>query len=314
MNAIRLGDGSLLTSRLSYGCWRLTGAADAERVTPEKIRHGKAAVIAAFEAGYTLFDNADIYCDGLAESLFGEVLREIPGMRSRVVIATKCGIRKAGTPDLKSPYRYDFSAAHILRSCEQSLRRLKVETVDLYQLHRPDLLADPGEVAGAFMKLREQGKVREFGVSNFAPSQLEMLQSYCSFKLIVNQIEISLAHLDPFRDGALDQCVTRRITPMAWSPLAGGWLVGPPGVDMMDPHHARKLRLHETIEAVARERGFSRAVVCVGWLLSHPAGIVPIIGTTDPTRIRELAAADSVQVTRDEWYRLYEAACGQRLP
>lgn len=314
MKSIAIGGSSLKCSRLAYGCWRLAGTWDAAAVTSERGLRGREAVVAAYEAGYTLFDHADIYCDGVAETIFGEALKEVPGMRDRVLIASKCGIRKAGQPESRSPYRYDFSAAHIVESCEQSLRRLGVEMLDLYQLHRPDFLGDPAEVAEAFSRLRQAGKVREFGVSNFRPSQVAMLQKACPMPLRVNQIEFSLTHLDPLLDGTLDHCLTEKMTPMAWSPLAGGRLASGHGVDMQDPHHARKAKLNEVLEIVARERGLTRAVIAIAWLLRHPSGVVPIIGTTRPDRIREVVMADQLELTREEWYWLCEAATGGRLP
>src|SRR2546430_6164155 len=163
MQTIQLGKSSLTGSRLAYGCWRIAGAGEAAKVSPETEAGGRQAVAAAFETGYTLFDLADIYCEGVCEKIFGQTLKEVSGMRKRVLIATKCGIRKKGDPDPDSPYRYDFSAEHIVRSCEQSLKRLGVETVDLYQLHRPDYLGDPEEVAGAgptTQKNREDRQVR----------------------------------------------------------------------------------------------------------------------------------------------------------
>jgi len=313
MKTIRLGESSLQCTRLAYGCWRLAGTGEPAHVTPEREAHGRAAVIAAFEAGYTLFDHADIYCDGMAETIFGQALREVPDMRDRILIASKCGIRKAGEPDALAPYRYDFSAEHIIRSCEQSLRRLGVETIDLYQLHRPDVLADPAEVASAFSRLQQSGKVREFGVSNFRPTQLAMLQRACPLRLLVNQVEISLCHLGPFQDGTLDQCLAEKITPLAWSPLAGGLLASSVGVNMQDPHHARKAKVHDTLDALARDRGTSRTNIALAWLLRHPSGIVPIVGTTNPEHIQEAVAATNIDLTREEWYRLCEAALGQRL-
>src|SRR5207247_1814000 len=147
------------------------------------------------------------------------------GRRGRSLIRTQCGMRFAGERQPQSPHRYDFSASHIISSCERSLTRLGVETIDLYQLHRPDYLADPEEVASAFMQLKHSGKVRHFGVSNFRPTLVTALQVACPMPLIVHQIEISLARLDAFTDGTLDQCLIERVTPMAWSPLAGG-LIG----------------------------------------------------------------------------------------
>lgn len=314
MKTIQLGVSSLKCSRIGYGCWRLTGVWEAGGVTPDREARGRAAIHAAFDAGYTLFDNADIYCDGVSEKILGDALKESPGMRDKVVIVTKCGIRKAGDPDPQAPYRYDFSAEHIIRSCEGSLKRLGIDTIDLYLLHRPDVLADPAEVASAFTQLRDSGKVREFGVSNFRPSQVAMLKKYCPMPIIVNQVEINLFNLAVFEDGTLDQCITENITPQAWSPLAGGRLAGAGAVSMQDPLHARKRRVYDTLDAIARDRGVTRGIVALAWLLKHPAGIQPIIGTTNPERIAEAVHADAVDLTREEWYRLYEAAVGQRLP
>ena len=192
MKTVQLGNSSLRVSRLAYGCWRIAGTWDKSAVTPEAEAHGVQAAIAAYEAGYTLFDHADIYCDGVAERVFGHVLKQVAGMRDRVVIGTKCGIRKECDPNPDSPFRYEFTAAHIISSCEQSLTRLGVDVIDVYQLHRPDYLMNPSEVAGAFEKLKKAGKVREFGVSNFRPSQVTALQRACPMPLIVNQVEISL--------------------------------------------------------------------------------------------------------------------------
>ena len=271
-------------------------------------------MLAAYEAGYTLFDHADIYCDGVAETIFGKVLKEQPAMRERIVIATKCGIRKGGEPTANAPFRYDFSQDHILRSCEQSLKRLGVETIDLYQLHRPDYLMHPDEVAGAFVKLKGEGKVREFGVSNFRPSQVNALQQACPMRLVVNQVEISLANLNSFNDGTLDQCLAEKITPLAWSPLAAGKLGA--GARRLLPSQElyRTERIVEALDFLAAERSTTRTVVALSWLLKHPTGIVPIVGSTNPANIREAAQAADIELTREEWYRLLEAARGERVP
>lgn len=314
MKTATLGRSTLRTSNLAYGCWRLAGTQEPTLVTPEKEAAGIAAVHAAYEAGYRLFDHADIYCNGSAESIFGKALVAASGMREQILIATKCGIRQAGEPTPEAPYRYDSSADYIVGSCEQSLVRLGVETIDLYQLHRPDLLADPAEVAGAFDRLRQAGKVREFGVSNCRPSQVTLLQKACSQPLVVNQVEISLVQLEPVQNGTLDQCLTEGLTPLAWSPLAGGRLAPAASVSMQDSHHAERQRLLDAIDHVARERGTSRSVIALAWLRKHPSGIIPIVGTTQPDRIREAATAADLELSREEWYLLYEAALGQRLP
>lgn len=302
-----------MSTRLAFGCWRLVGMWDPKQVTPDREATGRRAVIAAYEAGYTLFDNADIYCAGVCESVFGQAMREVSGMRDRVIVATKCGIRFAGDPTPDAPGRYDFSPEYIIRSCEGSLKRMNVETIDLYQLHRPDLLMDPPAVAEAFDKLRAAGKVREFGVSNFSPSQLIALQQCCPMPLVVNQVEIHLGRLDPFNDGTLDQCLTQKITPMAWSPLGGGTLFEKPHSDPGTPK--RKVPgLPQAIEQVAREVGHSPGVVALAWLLKHPAKIMPIIGSMDHGRIAEFTRADGVELSREQWYRLLVAARGEPMP
>jgi predicted oxidoreductase len=314
MQTIPIGVSSLVSSRLAYGCWRVAGSWFPAEVTPDSRAAGRRAIAAAYEAGYTLFDNADIYCGGESERLFGAVLKEISGMRERVVVATKCGIRFGGDPRPESPPRYDFSATHIINSCEQSLARLGVETIDILMLHRPDFLADPSEVADAFSKLKAAGKVRYFGVSNFRPSLVTALRAACPMPLVVHQVEISLAKLDPFTDGTLDQCLMEKITPMAWSPLAAGLIGG--GAAMLLPSQKvyRPEAFLPAVDAVAQARGTSRVIVALAWLLQHPSKILPIVGSSKPERIREAAKAADLALTREEWYRLLVAARGEALP
>jgi predicted oxidoreductase len=313
MDSVSLGSSSIRASRMAYGCWRILGHESAE-LNPDRESNAQRAIRAAVEAGYTLFDHADIYADSLAEKVFGDVLKDSPQLREGLIIATKCGIRRKGVPHPDSPYRYDFSAEHITRSCEGSLKRLCVETIDVYMLHRPDYLMQPEEVADAFAKLKQAGKVREFGVSNFKPHQLALLQRACPMRLIVHQVEMSLAKLDTFEDGTVEQCMGEKITPLAWSPLAGGRLSEVLPIDINSPDHARRIGLRETLDEIARDYGVSRTIVALAWLLKHPANIVPIIGSAKPERIREAAQAEKVHLSRDEWYRLMEAARGERLP
>lgn len=314
MRTLSLGTSSLQSTRLAYGCMRVAGTMDRAQFTGDMDARGRAAIVAAYEAGYTHFDHADIYGNGISEEIFGRVLRDVPGMRERVVIGTKCGIRWAGDPDARAPHRYDFSRAHIVWSCEQSLKRLGVECIDLYMLHRPDYLADPHEVAGAFEQLQAQGKVREFGVSNFKPSTLAMIQRACPMKLHVNQVEVHLARLDGFEDGTLDQCLAEGITPVSWSPLAGG-LLGDGGAPAHDHPRAEVLRrLLATLDELAVRHGVSRTVLVLAWLLKHPAGIIPIVGSTNPDRIRDAVRADTLELSREEWYTILTAARGQGLP
>ena len=313
MNRIRIGVSPLQTTRLAYGCWRLAGTWDPDEVTAERITRGRQAAITAYEAGYTLFDHADIYCRGVAEEIFGQALKQVSGMRDQIRIGTKCGIRFLGEPNPDSPHRYDFSAEHITRSCEGSLRRLGIETIDLYQLHRPDFLMNPEEVADAFSRLRQSGKVREFGVSNFTPSQVTTLQKACPMRLAVHQVEISLARLDCFQDGTLDQCLAENMTPLAWSPLAGG-LLGSGPASAPDSTHPRLPAIHQVLDLLAAKYGVPRMVIALAWLLAHPAKIVPIVGSVQPERIKEAVQADAIELSRDDWYRLLLAARDTRLP
>jgi predicted oxidoreductase len=314
MKTQRIGKSRLVSTRLAYGGWRLAGTWDPKQVTPERIEAGKKAVFAPYEAGYPMFDHADIYCSGEAERIFGLAMKEIRGMKHQVLIATKCGIRFRGGPNADSPQRYDFSAEHIQRSCEGSLTRLGIERIDLYQLHRPDALMDSAEVAGVFEKLKKQGKVREFGVSNFAPSQVAALQSACPMPLIVNQVEVHLGRLACLYDGTLDQCLAEKMTPLVWSPLGGGLLGTAATVPATHPRRAILLAVQEQLDKTAKAYGVSRTVIALAWLLKHPCGIIPIVGSTDPQRIRDAVKADEIDLDRENWYRLLVAARGEPLP
>lgn len=312
METISIGVSSLKASRLAYGCWRLAGSPS---VSPaENEAAAKAAIRAAYDAGYTFFDNANIYGRGEAERLLGDALREIPGMRERVVITTKCGVRHAGDPTPDSPHRWDFSGDYIVEQCEQSLKRLRVDAVDLYMLHRPDFLGDPEEIAAAFTKLKTAGKVLWFGVSNFRPTFLTALQVACPMPLVTHQVEISLAKLDAFSDGTLDQCLIERITPMAWSPLAGGLIGGGAKRLLAWQQQYKPEKFLPVLEEIAAQRGVTRTVIALAWLLRHPGRIVPIVGSNNPERIREAARATEVALSREEWYRLFTAARGEPLP
>lgn len=308
-----LGNSSLISTRLAYGCWRLVDTWEPREVTDARIAQGRRACAAAYEAGYTLFDNADVYCKGVCESVLGMALKDVSGMRERILIATKCGIRFSSDPSPDAPQRYDFSAKYITDSCEQSLKRLGIETIDLYQLHRPDVLMQPTEVADAFSKLREQGKVREFGVSNFLPSTLRLLQGACPMPLIVNQVEIHLGRLNCFEDGTLDQCLEHNITPLAWSPLGGGWLAEGK-IPNIDPKRELKTALLATLDQIAASHGVGRTVIAMAWLMKHPSRIIPIVGSNKPQRIAEATQADRIELSREEWYRLYVAARGAPMP
>lgn len=307
MRTIPLGYTGPAVSVLSYGCMRISGAWDPARVTAEKRQAGREAVLAAWDSGYTLFDHADIYASGVSEEIFGEVMKDTPSLRAGAVIATKCGIRWAGDTGPNAPHRYDFSKEHILASCDLSLKRLGVERIELYQLHRPDLLMDPSDIGEAFSELEKAGKVRTFGVSNFSASQVRMLQSCLAQRLVVNQIEFHLARLDPMTDGVVDQCIADRLTPLAWSPLAGGWLGG-------GDVPAGREELGRVADEIAEGHGVSRGVIALAWLLRHPSGVIPIVGSVRPEKIREMARAAEITLSREDWYRLTLASRGTPLP
>lgn len=314
MKSQPLGTSDLVCSRVSYGNMRSAGTWTVSEATAQRRAAGVQAHVAAYEAGYTLFDTADIYCHGVCEEILGQFLREVPGARDRIVIASKCGIRFENDAGPGAPHRYDFSKEHILASCDASLQRMGIERIDLYQLHRPDPLMNPIEVADAFERLHTAGKVRHFGVSNFLPSQYLALQRHVRFPLIVNQVEIHLGRLACFEDGTLDQCVERNVTPLAWSPLAGGWLGNGREPRNNDPQHTHKRWILKVLDDVAAELGVSRTVAAVAWLMKHPARVIPIIGSNNPANIRDCATADSVEMSREQWYRLFLAARGRALP
>jgi predicted oxidoreductase len=309
-----VGKSALTSSRLAYGCMRINAWQSREQLTPAQEAAGRAAILAAWEAGYTHFDHADIYGNGVCEEIFGRVLKDVPGMRDQIVLASKCGIRWRGDPDDSAPHRWDFSRQHIMRSCEGSLGRLGTDRIDLYMLHRPDYLADPQEIAAAFSDLKQQGKVLHFGVSNFRPSTLAMVQRACPMPLAVHQVEVHLGRLDCLEDGTLDQCLENSITPVSWGPLAGGLLGGAGSLDPADPRAAGLHALLEVLDAMAGKYGVSRAVISLAWLLRHPSRIIPIVGSANPDRIREAAKADTIELSREDWYSLLAAARMRPLP
>ncbi len=314
VKTIELGRSGLRSSMLAYGCWRLAGTWNAADVTPDIEAAGRRAIHAAYDAGFTLFDNSDIYTNGACERILGQALKEASGMRERVLVATKCGVRRPGEPNPGSPHRYDCSGEYILRACDASLQRLGVGTIDLYMLHREDVLCDPEEVAAAFDQLHHSGKVRCFGLSNFRPMLVAALLKFCRQPIVTHQLEISLARLAPFTDGSLDQCLAEKLTPLAWSPLAGG-LIGDGATKLLPAQKSYKLdALLPVLDEIAAVRGVSRTVIALAWLMKHPSGIVPIVGSANPERIREAAKAADITLDREEWYRLFVAARGEPLP
>ena len=260
------------------------------------------------ELGLDTFDHADIYGGTACESLFGEAFASMPTARDEIRIVTKCGIRIPG-PGADEPgvKHYDSSRAYILRSVEGSLKRLRTDYVDLLLIHRPDPLMDASEIASAFTELRERGLVRFFGVSNFTVSQFDLLQAYLPFPLVTNQVECSVLQTEALDDGTLDQCQRLGISPMAWSPVGGGALFA-------DASNRASAVLRE-LQAIGGERGIdSIDRLAVAWLLVHPANIVPVIGTGNPERIAESAAAAATDLSREDWFRILRASRGVDVP
>ena len=314
MKTQRLGTSDLEVSRLAYGCMRISGSWDRTKVDAEIIRRAIRVIETAVEAGYTFFDHADIYGDTACESIFGQALAQHPGWRDQLVIATKCGICFEDEPTPGYPHRYDFSSEHIISSAEASLERLKIERIDLFMLHRPDFLADPEDIARAFIKLRDSGKVLEFGVSNFRPSLVSAVQQALPFSLQVNQVEIHPLRLHCFTDGTLDQCLEKKITPMAWSPLAGGRVGTGFTPDEKAGNHAHHLGLLAALDKAADSFGTERTAIALAWLLRHPSGIVPVVGSVNPKNVQAAAHAAEIDMDRETWYHILRAARGEKLP
>lgn len=251
------------------------------------------------------FDHADIYGHYTTEEEFGKALSLKPSLRQKIQLISKCGIKMV-TPNRPSHLikSYDTSKQHIIRSAERSLTNLQTDHIDLLLIHRPDPLMHPDEIAEAFLQLKEQGKVLDFGISNFTVSQTAMMAS--RYPISVNQLEVSILHLFPFLDGILDQCIEKKITPMAWSPLGGGKLFN-------NPEDERKKRILAAAQILAEKYNASPDQLLLSWLLFHPSGILPVMGTTKIERIKAAMAALSIKITREEWFMLWRASTGHEV-
>lgn len=258
----------------------------------------------ALELGITSFDHADIYGGYSVEAAFGDALALAPGLRQRMQIVSKCGIK------LQHPARpghriksYDSSRAHVLASVDASLQALRTDHLDLLLLHRPDLLMDPVELADTFSTLQAQGKVRAFGVSNHRPEQLALLHGH--FALAAHQLEVSPLQLQALEDGTLLQCQQLGLQAMAWSPLAGGRLLTGSDEDA--------LRVRPVLQTLAAEYACSPATLACAWLLRHPARPRPVLGSGRIEALREAAAAVQVHLTAEDWYRLWQVGAGREV-
>ena len=303
----------------------LGGSWSAEPFASEHVDQAAAAIDAALDSGITLFDHADIYRGGKAEAVFGEVLAITPGLRERIRLQTKCGIR-LNERGLET--HYDLSRDSILERVNGSLKRLKTDYVDVLLLHRPDPLADPAEVASAVGQLMQEGKVRQVGVSNMSAAQIEALQDHLDTPVVANQLEMSLLKrswlestvlvnhaegLDhSFPHGTVEFCSRQGITLQAYGALARGHYTGAPPESPTLAEAATAALVGD----MAKSQGTTREAILLGWLMRHPAGIAPVIGSANPDRIRACAGAARVTaaMTRAEWYRLWVTARGSNLP
>lgn len=305
MKRIAIGNGALSVSEISLGCMRITELSK---------KDAEVLVNTALEEGIDFFDHADIYAGGKSEELFADAIEMKPSIREKFIIQTKCGIR---------PGFFDFSKEHILNSVDASLKRLKTDYIDVLLLHRPDALVEPEEVAEAFSILYSSGKVRNFGVSNQNPMQIELLKKYVKQSLIINQLQLSIMHTGMIdaginvnmtvngsydRDGSiLDYCRLNDITIQPWSPFQYGFFEGV----FLD--NDKFPELNQKINEVAEAKGVTNTAIAVAWLLRHPAKMQPIVGTTSVSRLKDICKASEIELSRPEWYEIYRAA-GNKLP
>jgi predicted oxidoreductase len=278
----------IVVGTMRWGIW------DAKFTTAQY----EAMIDTSMSLGMSTFDHADIYGDYTTEAEFGAALKLHPEWRSQMELVTKCGIIRVC--DQKPEHyikAYNFTKSHILQSAEDSLRNLQTDYLDVMLLHRPDLLMDPDEVAEAFELLYTSGKVRSFGVSNFTPSQVKLLQS--TVPVGVHQLEVSVKDVSAFDDGRLDQCALDGIVPMAWSPLGGGTLPN---------------EMLTVLEPLATAFEVTPQAIALAWLLQHSSGILPVVGTTKAENLEAAQAALNIKLDRQQWYTIYQAATGTTLP
>ena len=305
MKTITLNNTNLSIPEIGMGCMRIVELENADAV--------KSWVDTALEHGINFFDHADIYGKGRCEELFGQILT--PSLREKIILQSKCSIRPG--------IAFDFSKEHILNSVDGILKRLNTEYLDILLLHRPDALMEPEEVADAFRILKENGKVHHFGVSNQTPMQMELLSKYCDEPLLINQLQLSIAHCPMInsginanmyndsginRDGGiLEYCRLKDITIQAWSPFQYGMFEG------IFLGNEKFAELNKVIDDLAEKYNVTNSAIAVAWILRHPAGIQTIVGTTNKDRIAQISKASEIRLTREEWYALYMAA-GNKLP
>ena len=268
----------------------------------------------SLEQGANFFDHADIYGSGVCEEIFADAIHMSPSVREKIILQSKCGIRKG---------MFDFSKEHILDSVDGILKRLNTEYLDVLLLHRPDALVEPEEVAEAFDKLEQSGKVRHFGVSNQNPMQIQLLQKHVKQPLVANQLQLSITNANMIsnginvnmendsainRDGSiLDFCRLHDITIQPWSPFQFGFFEG------VFLGNEKFPELNKQMDEIADKYQVSNTTIAIAWLLRHPAKMQPVIGTMNIDRLIDCCNASDVHLTREEWYSIYRAA-GNILP
>ncbi|MBT1444169.1 aldo/keto reductase [Shewanella sp. JM162201] len=292
---------SFSMSEFVAGFWRLTQWQLSLSQRRELVEH-------YLSLGVSTMDHADIYGRYECERLFGEVLSQVPSLRSQMQLVSKCGIKPALAGDARRYVNhYDTSASHIIQSAEQSLTNLATDYLDLLLIHRPDPLMNADDIASAFTALKAAGKVRHFGVSNFSNSQFELLQSRLDFPLQTNQIELSPVAMAPLHDGTLDLCQQRNIRPMAWSCLGGGAL--------LTAEDERAIRLRAVLETIREQIGADDiSQVVYAWVRMHPSRPHPIIGSGNPARISSAVASLKLTLDRQQWFSIWQASTGHSVP
>lgn len=305
MKSLPLPFTNLSCSEIILGCMR---------ISKMPVKDLSRLLNTARDSGINFFDHADIYGAGKSEAVFASALELTPAVRENILIQTKCGICKGF---------YDFSKAHILTSVDASLKRLKTDYIDTLLLHRPDTLVEPEEVAEAFDALESSGKVRHFGVSNHNPGQIELLQKYVKQPLIINQLQFSVTNSGMIDrginvnmenpasvdhdGGILEYCRLKNIRIQPWSPFLFGFFEG------VYIDHPKFPELNAVLDRIAKEKNVTKEALVIAWILRHPAKMQPVVGTTNPERLKDICKASDIRLSRPEWYEIYRAA-GKQLP
>jgi len=326
MKRVPIPHTELEVSQIGFGCMGLGGGFTQGPLSAGHEQQVRLFLDTADEVGVNLFDHADIYAFGRAEEAFGKVLKERPSLRDRIVIQSKCGLRRLEGPYGKPVALIDFSYEHILASVDGILRRVGTGYLDILLLHRPDVLMEGEEVARAFATLKKSGKVRHFGVSNQNRYQMEYLQSFLPDPLVANQVQMSLLHsgfveqgisfnqsASAYPDGLeglSEYCRMKGVKLQAWAPLARGLLSGAAVTGQPDA----VIKTAALVKDLAAQHGVSVEAIVLAWLLRHPAGILPILGTTRPERLRACVQATTIELSRLEWYGLFASARGLPMP